>query len=68
MPIIQQKIEPDSVVFTDYWRGYNALDVSEFKHCRINHSKLFAKKQNHINGIRSPLLRGQVFGTKQKGI
>ena len=29
------------------------LDVSEFKHHRINHSKLFADKQNHINGIEN---------------
>lgn len=53
MPIIRQKIQPDSIVYTDYWRAYNALDVSEFKHYRINHSKLFAKKQNHINGIEN---------------
>jgi len=53
MPIIRQKIEPDSIVYTDYWRAYNALDVSEFKHYRINHSKLFAKKNNHINGIEN---------------
>ena len=38
MPIIRQKIAPDSIVYTDYWRAYNALDVSEFKHYRINHS------------------------------
>ncbi len=31
----------------------NVLDVSEFKHYRINHSKLFADKQNHINGIEN---------------
>ena len=30
MPIIRQKIEPDSIVYTDCWRAYNALDVSEF--------------------------------------
>ena len=53
MPIIRQKIEPDSIVYTDYFRAYNALDVSEFKHYRINHSKLFAKKHNHINGIEN---------------
>jgi transposase len=53
MPIIRQKITPDSVVYTDFWRGYNALDVSEFKHFRINHSKEFARKQNHINGIEN---------------
>ena len=27
------------------------MDVSEFKHYRINHPKLFADKHNHINGI-----------------
>jgi hypothetical protein len=27
--------------------------VSEFKHYRINHSKLFARKHNHINGIEN---------------
>ena len=29
------------------------LDVSVFKHFRINHSELFADKQNHINGIEN---------------
>ena len=53
MPIIRSRIEPDSIVYTDCWRSYNALDVSEFKHYRINHSKLFAQKQNHINGIEN---------------
>ena len=53
MPIIRQKIKPDSVVYTDSFRSYNALDVSEFKHYRINHSELFADKKNHINGIEN---------------
>ena len=53
IPIIAQKVIPDSIVYSDCWRGYNALDVSEFKHYRINHSKLFADKQNHINGIEN---------------
>jgi len=53
MPIIQKKVQPDSIVYTDYWRGYNVLDISEFKHYRINHSKLFADKHNHINGIEN---------------
>lgn len=53
MPIIRQKIEPDSIVYTDCWRAYNALDVSGFKHYRINHSQLFANKHNHINGIEN---------------
>lgn len=53
MPIIERKIIPDSIVYTDCWRGYNALDVAEFRHFRINHSELFADKKNHINGIEN---------------
>ena len=53
MPIIQEKVIPDSIVYSDGWRGYNVLDVSEFKHYQINHSKLFADKHNHINGIEN---------------
>jgi len=53
LPIIQEKVIPDSIVYSDSWRGYNVLDVSEFKHYRINHSKLFADKHNHINGIEN---------------
>jgi transposase len=53
MPIIQRKIRPDSIVYTDSYRSYNALDISEFKHYRINHSQLFADRHNHINGIEN---------------
>ncbi len=53
IPIIRQKVKPDSIVYSDTYRSYNALDVSEFKHYRINHSKLFANKHNHINGIEN---------------
>ena len=53
MPILREKVKPDSIVYTDCWRGYNALDVSEFKHYRINHSELFADRHNHINGIEN---------------
>ncbi len=53
MPIIRQQVKPDSIVYTDTFRSYNALNVSEFKHYRINHSKLFANKRNHINGIEN---------------
>ncbi len=53
IPIIRQQVKPDGIVYTDTWRSYNALDVSEFKYYRINHSKLFADKTNHINGIEN---------------
>ncbi len=54
LPIIRRKIIPDSVVYTDFYRSYNVLDVSEFHHHRINHSTHFAEeKHNHINGIEN---------------
>jgi transposase len=51
MPIMTSKIVPDSIVYFDSWRGYNVLDVSDFKHYRINHSETFVDTKNHINGI-----------------
>ena len=53
IPIIERKVVPDSIVYTDCWRGYNARDVWDFKHCRINHSRLFADRHNHINGLEN---------------
>jgi len=53
MPLIARKIAPDSLVYTDGYRSYNALDVSDFYHERINHSVLFANGKNHINGIEN---------------
>src|ERR1700679_2737582 len=53
MDIIEEQVEPDSIVYTDTFRAYDALDVSDFHHMRINHSKLFADKKNHINGIEN---------------
>ena len=53
LPITERKVIPDSIVYSDSWRGYNVLDVSDFKHLRINHSVLFAEGKNHINGIEN---------------
>ena len=53
LPIIERKVEPDSIVYTDTFRSYDALDVSDFHHMRINHTELFANKHNHINGIEN---------------
>jgi transposase len=53
IPILEQKVVPDSIVYTDSWHSYNVLDVSDFYHVRINHSKLFADGRNHINGIEN---------------
>ena len=53
IPIIACKVQPDSVVYTDSFRAYDQLDVTDFHHMRINHSKLFADRENHINGIEN---------------
>ena len=53
LPIIEERVEPDSIVYTDTFRAYDALDISAFHHKRINHSKLFARGKNHINGIEN---------------
>ena len=50
---MQKQIKPDSIIYTDHYRSYNVLDVSEFKHHRINHFQLLTDKQNHINGVEN---------------
>ena len=59
MPVIKQKIMPDSIVYTDSLSSYDKLDVSGFIHHRINHSKEFANRRNHINGIENFLESGK---------
>ena len=51
--IIKKQVRPDSIVYTDTFSSYNKLDISGFKHMRINHSEKFAEKNNHINGIEN---------------
>lgn len=46
-------LKPDSVVYTDVYHSYDALDVSEFHHPRTNHSEVFIDEKNHINGIEN---------------
>jgi len=68
IPIITNKIRPDSVVYTDSWRAYDAIDVTQFHHFRINHSELFADKRNHINGIENFWNQAKRWLRKYNGI
>jgi transposase len=52
-PILDRKIVPDSIVYSDTLSSYNVLDVSGFHHRRINHSKRFSENKSHINGIEN---------------
>lgn len=53
MDIMQEQIDPGSIIYTDTYHSFNALYVSEFRHHWINHSELFAKEYNNINGIKN---------------
>jgi transposase len=54
LPIIREQVPPDSIVYTDSFTAYDVLDVSEFHHRRVNHSKAFVTKRgHHINGIEN---------------
>jgi len=54
-PVILGKIDPQSVVYSDDWRGYDGLvHVGYDRHVRINKKKTgFAKGRTHINGIEA---------------
>lgn len=54
IPIIRARVRPDSIVYTDSFQVYDVLDVSEFRHRRVNHSKTFVTRcGHHINGIEN---------------
>ena len=53
--IIRGKVEPESIIYSDGWRGYNGLvDVRYGKHLRVDHGRNeFARGKTHINGIEA---------------
>lgn len=53
LPILEERILPDSLVSSDALPRYNALDVAAFHQFRINHSKSFGKGQTPIHGIEN---------------
>ncbi|SUA26021.1 putative IS1016 transposase [Neisseria meningitidis] len=53
--------EPDSIVYTDCYRSYDVLDVSEFSHFRINHSTILLNDKTISMELR-------IFGTGQNVI
>ena len=51
--IIRQHVQPHSLIYTDAYRSYDVLDVSEFRHRRVNHGEQFVERGRHINGIEN---------------
>lgn len=45
LPIIESKIYPDHIVYTDNFASYDVLDVSDFKHYRINYHTEFVDQK-----------------------
>ncbi len=68
LPVTREKVKPDSTVYTDSFRSYNALDVSEFTHYRINHSKTFVNDKNHIDAIENFWSQAKRHLRKFKGV
>ncbi len=55
IPIIKERVDQDSILYTDGFKTYDGLVNYGFqKHYRVNHGKNeFAKGTNHINGIEN---------------
>lgn len=54
MPIIRQRIKPDSVVYSDTFASYSTLSAEGYHHVRINHDTTLAEPGGrHINGIEN---------------
>lgn len=54
---IRGRVNLESVIHTDGWRGYNSLvDLGYKKHFRVHHGKSeFVRGKAHINGTRKLL-------------
>lgn len=53
-PIVRLVVEPGSTVYTDHWRGFDDLGLSQYEHKSVNHSEEYVTKDGaHINGIES---------------
>jgi transposase-like protein len=68
--VIRGKVDSDSVIHSDGWRGYHGLvDVGYAKHYRVEHGKNeFANDHSHINGIESFWAYAKLRLSKIKGI
>ena len=53
--VIRGRVDLESVIHSDGWRGYNGLvDLGYKKHFRVNHGQdQFVHDKSHINGIES---------------
>jgi transposase-like protein len=65
MPIVQAKVLPRSMIYTDEWNGYNSLSRRGFGHQRIAHAeKVYVVGNVHTNAIEGfwSLLKNGIRG------
>jgi transposase-like protein len=55
IPIIQEWIQPGSLIISDEWRAYNSLGQLGYEHQTVNHSVTYVNPVNgaHTNSIES---------------
>lgn len=68
--VIRGKVDIESVIHSDKWRGYNGLvDLGYQKHLRVDHGKdEFVNATSHINGIEGFWGLAKTRLTKFKGV
>jgi len=68
--VIRGRVDIDSVIHSDGWRGYDGLvDIGYDKHFRVHHGKNeFVRGRSHINGIESFWSYAKIRLVKFRGI
>lgn len=62
--VIERYVAPGSIILTDLWRGYNAIDKNEnYIHMTVNHSQGFINK---VTGTHTNTIEGTWSGLKRK--
>lgn len=52
LPIIENKVIPQAVIYSDEWKSYKRLTKMGFTHTTVNHSKLeYVRENAHTNTI-----------------
>jgi transposase len=53
LPVLKERVAPDSIVYGDVLPGDNVLAVAGFRHQRVNQASLFAEGKHHFNGVEN---------------
>ena len=64
LPIIEERVTPDSIVCTDTFKAYNALDVTEFYYMLINYSQALRRQGKSHQRDRKLLEPSQTTSAK----